>query len=368
MKRIACVLWVAVLLLVGCAEHSQNQITSMETQPTVKDIFTDPIMPATTVGIIPTPSDTIAPDVTLPSGETESGSISFGPISESEKDEFGVFRVYAGGQMYLPFSIEATGTISSYDVGILIFIDGVVQPYQIGPDGEYAYMHTFSQKDGTQMYGITTTIADVYFTPITGEKGDVLEIYAVALLNPGYLPSQGEQGFAHTFGAVSCGSRLKYNATPPEDTYPEKSTRLLELNTSVVDCSALDILGWSDTDLIELRKHSFKANGQTVYAYGVQEDEPVTLRYQVWGTPYVHYGLVFFVDNEPVYAADGADILVSFEMGKKVIIEAKLDMTGFSGESAVYAILVPRNYRTSEVRTRAWLEAGPTIYLLEKDA
>ena len=287
--------------------------------------------------------------------------------NELQRDEKGHYIIYDGDQMYLPCHITTTGTISTFDVGIVLFVDGVAQPYRVGSDGEYAYMHTFSQRDGTQMLGATTTIADIYFTPIVGKEGNMLEIYALCMLNPNYVPSQGMPGFANTFGAVLSQTRLKYNATPPEDTYPERSIRLLDVTTSAVDCSALDVKDWSDKDMITNQRVAFTANGERTYVYGVSADTRITLRYEVWGSPYVHYGLVFFVDNKPVYTADLSDIWVTVEMGKKTVIEATLDMTGFSGESVVYAMLVPRNYRTSEIETSAFFREGPTIYLLAKE-
>ena len=265
--------------------------------------------------------------------------------------------------MHLPFDVISTGAIATFEVGILLFVDGIAQPYRVSPDGEYAYMHTISQNDGKEVVGATTTIVDIYFVPITGEKGDMLEIYALCMLEPDHLPSQGTNGHALTSGAVSSGFRLKYNATPPKDTYPEKTVRLAEVSTSVVDCTAQDVDKWTNTDMIENMRYAFRANEEKMNVYGVSEDDLITLRYEVWGTPYVHYGLVFFVDNEPVYAADLADIRVSVEMGRKTIIEATLDMTGFSGESSLYAVLVPRNYRTSEIPTYTFIEASQTIFL-----
>ena len=89
------------------------------------------------------------------------------------------------------------------------------------------------------------------------------------------------------------------------------------------------------------------------------------LRFELFGTPYVHYGLVFFVDNQPVAPQDGAPILVDVENGQKTVVEAQLDMTGFDTESVLYAILVPRNAFTSKVPTAAFVDHSFPIFLLE---
>ena len=101
------------------------------------------------------------------------------------------------------------------------------------------------------------------------------------------------------------------------------------------------------------------------YVYEVQEKQPVQLRFEVYGTPYVRYGLVFFVDNQPVVSRDGTPILLDVENGQKTVVEAQLDMTGFDTESVLYAVLVPQNYFSTPIRTFAFATASSPIFLLE---
>lgn len=367
MKKCLVLILATVLLLCGCTAGQGATGAQLGSAPTVEDIFT--AQPATS-GVESTPSSTNAA-ATAPTkpDTTDWGGMGLGlPDGYRQNDGISGYVTYEGGMMHLPFALKSSGLASTYDLGILLFVDGVAQPYRVGPDGEYAYMHTFSQKDGVLGdHGLKYTTADIYFTPVTGEKGDVLELYALCMPNPEHMPSQGAIGFTRTFGAVTFATRMKYNATPPEDVYPEKSTRLLDVSTSVVDCTAEDVENWTAEDMITDQRTAFTANGENPRVYGVTEDAQIILHYEVWGSPYVHYALIFFVDNEPVYTTDLSDIWVTVEMGQKTVIEATLDMTGFSGESAVYAILVPRNYYTSEIETNASFHQGSTIYLLAKE-
>lgn len=359
MKRRILMAVAVVLLLGGCVISPET----IGTRPTVEDIFTQPPTTAVTDPSTATQPGTEATEPTNPPA-MELGGMSFGPTSPSERDEKGRYRVYEGGQMYLPFNIKSSGLMSTYDVGVLLFVDGVAQPYRIGPDGEYAYLHTFSQEAGSLVQGQLVTSAELYFTPVTGEAGQMLEIYAVAMPNPHWVPSQTMVPFSNTSGAIVWESRLKFSATPPTDTFPEKSPRLLGVSAWTEDCTAADVKDWSDYDMITDIRTKFTANGETIRLYGVREDTPITLRYEIWGSPYVHYGLVFFVDNVPVYAADLSDIWVTVQMGQKTIVEVTLDMAGFAGESFVYAMLVPLNHFTSEIETRAYFKESTTIFLL----
>ena len=93
----------------------------------------------------------------------------------------------------------------------------------------------------------------------------------------------------------------------------------------------------------------------------------MSLCYEIWGTPLVHYGLVFYVDNEPVCGADGKPILVDVQEGKKTVVTAELSLPEFDGESVYYAILVPRNYFGEDFLPRVYLESSKTFFLLAQE-
>ena len=73
------------------------------------------------------------------------------------------------------------------------------------------------------------------------------------------------------------------------------------------------------------------------------------------------------MDNEPVFAQDGQPFDMTVASGEKKILTAKLDMTGFTGESVIYIVRVPRNYRTSDILTRAFVKGEGTWFLLAGD-
>ena len=134
-------------------------------------------------------------------------------------------------------------------------------------------------------------VVDFYFTPITGQEGDDLEMYTLAILNPEYRPSVGpQQMMVFTSGAVGAGWRLKFEATPPETDFPEKQHRLYDAEITSEDTSYGDVFGWSEEDLRErLDSRSYvndaPHNGQN-RVYNITADTPVDLRYELWGTPY----------------------------------------------------------------------------------
>lgn len=347
----AAILILAVLSLVSCSTVPE-QAGSMAT---VENIFTQP-----------KPEETGAPETpTNPPEPDGLGTIRLSPAGEPLQDSVGLYRLYEGGEMHLPYVIETTGTIADQGVGILLFLDGRPQPYKTAENDTYQYLHTFYPAPG-EAY-----TADICFSPVTGQAGDALELYAATILNPDYTLADGDAGFLYTTGSAVSFTRLKYNATPSSEEPELRNDRITALNVSYIDTEFLEISGWSDRDLMEKMESHLSVNGVDdtgkCMVYGVSAGEPVKLRYEVWGSPYVQYGLVIFVDNEPVFPADGNLIPVTVKNGQKTVIEAELDMTGFDGESVVYGMLVPRNYRTSEIPTQVFLDNSSTFFLVSDE-
>lgn len=336
------------LLLTACTPEKGPQETTQT--PTVENVFTQP---STTAPEAPT-------ETTAPVGL--GGGLSFG-FETQERDSLGAYLTYTGGELVVPCSIDTSGNIGSKGIGVLLFVDGLPQPYK-AEGKDYAYLHTFQfDQPGSR-------VIDLSFTPVTGEAGDELEIYGVSVVAPNYSYTEdGPLSFTYTKASPVIGCRLKYRETPPAEVFPKASPRLSQPEIRKEPLSHLEIGTWTEQELLEnLETHLYANNapdGGSPRIYQVREDQPVKLRFELFGTPYVHYGLVFFVDNQPVAPQDGASILVDVENGQKTVVEAQLDMTGFDTESVLYAILVPRNAFTSKVQTAAFVDPSFPIFLLE---
>ena len=340
------------LLLTGCAHSVGSSADDISKDPTVQDIF----------------HETIEPTANTNSTETTtepSFNIGMALATEFQQDQKGSYLVYEGGEMNVSFEIKTSGNIAQKGIGVLLFIDGQPQPYKTDENPEYAYLQIFYPTTGQNIYNFS-------FIPVTGTQGDDLEIYTASVLYPTYSKTEGYVGMVYTSGSVILGFRLKYEQAPPADSYPEKQPWLSETTVSFIDTTASEIRGWSDDDLRERIAYNFYINETDDMnkreVYDVSADEYVSVRYEIWGSPYVNYGLVFFVDNVPVRGTDVENLMIEVKNGQKTVVEAKLDLKQFDGESVVYAILVPRNYRSSEVETAAYLTCTNAIFLLEAKA
>lgn len=363
----------AAVLLSGCVAAPDTTGVHLEMKPTVEDLFTAPaVTTAPTVAAAPTASE--ATEATQPGVAIPYGGMGFGPNGDKQLDEFGSYFVYEGGEMCMPFMLQADGQAMidsvEYGIGIQLMVDGQPQPYRVGEDGELGYFHIIYPDFNTDAYLLTQTVnIDLYFTPVSGKAGETVEFYACTILRPKWQLSDPYTGFKYTFGGVQSGSRLKMNATPPKAEKPQIPERIHSLDISYVDATYAEIGGWSDRDLIEKYEYDFKMNGQPLpgnrssYIYEVTADEPVELRFEVWGTPYVKYGLMFYVDNQPISSRE----VIHFDMksGQKTVVTVMMDLSDFDGETVIYAALIPLNARSTDILTYAFLDMSKTYYLLD---
>ena len=339
---------ILVALLTACTPEKAPQETTQT--PTVENVFTQPSTTAPD-----SPTETTGP-VDL------GGGLSFG-FETQERDSLGAYLTYTGGELVVPCSIDTSGNIGSKGIGVLLFVDGLPQPYK-AEGKDYAYLHIF-QFDRPE-----SRMIDLTFTPVTGEAGDELECYAVPVLAPNYTYTEGiDLGFVYTSAVPVTGCRIKFQETPPAEVFPKESPRLSQPEIRKEPLSYSEVGTWTEQELQENLEYHFFANNVPDtghhYVYEVQEKQPVQLRFEVYGTPYVRYGLVFFVDNQPVVSRDGIPIFVDVENGQKTVVEAQLDMTGFDTESVLYAVLVPQNYFSTPIRTNAFAVPSSPIFLLE---
>lgn len=263
--------------------------------------------------------------------------------------------MYEGGELHIPYKLNATGDCAGFDIGLFLFLDGQPQPYKTAETDTYSYMHTF--------HGTSDSIVELIFTPVTGEVGETLELYGMFLLNPSFFPGEASGPF-QTMGSSTASTQLIFEATPTPLELPDIPNCAVTQTVQYEDLSSSDIAGWSSEDLELGWKYALKVNGSDsgVYRYHIDKDSLLKLRLEIWGNPYTQYGIVFFVDHVPVTVDPDQLAFVSTPNGKKVVVEAEIDMSDFDGEAVVFAAVVTRNY-FAYLDALPYTEFSKTYYL-----
>lgn len=325
-RILVLLLALAIFFTAGCA-HEEDQ-DSQADFPLADNIFTNP------------PETEKLP--TNPDG-TDGSSISI--AAEVQKDEIGPYLVYEGGEMHLPLRIQI-GDLPDKNFGIHLYVDGQPQPYHTAENDTAQYMHSFPSMNGKEF------LLDLIFTPVTGQSGDVLEIGFAIVAYPEYFIDDAWEGITMMdWSGMGMTVRMKYLEDPPSAHLPEVQDRVVSLSQAHIDLTA------SETDLFssgEYQKevaYEICVNGQKSYGnlFSVTGGDKLDVEFELKGSSAADFGLVMYLDHQPVSICAEDLIFVHTQNGKKMTVKAEIDLSGFDGEGVFYAVIVPRNCRINQL-------------------
>ena len=342
-----------ILLLISCNVPSIKQ-----TLPdTVVDPFVQPDVPETNNNANDRHETNIEKDTVSPI----IGSLTHGFKDKSLTNEYGLRHIYSGEEMHINYSIAMSGNISDAGVGIMLFLDGKPQPYKILDDNTYKYMHTFS--------GATRVEPELIFVPVTGQKGDSLELFAITFVKPDYFPGDIMAGNVQSNSALATRTQLEFEESPPEYKYPETPERLITYSIQYEDISSKI----SNTQTSKSIYYNLSVNGQSESSqvinpcviYNMTKLQSLNCEFEMYGSTEPEYCLIFFVNHEPISILSEKEIIIRNKNGQKLTVEAIINMSDFDGEAIVYAVVATRNSRfvSDDISGNIWADATSTFYI-----
>lgn len=261
----------------------------------------------------------------------EVGSFSYG--WQDERDVFS----YSGEPLEIPFMLTGTMEGSPQEVGLLLFVDGIAQPYSVAfSDGTRlaeAYMQTFWLEQDVK------NVFDLVFQPVTGKNGDSLSVQAVVILKPGYLPENEENpnyGVYHSAN-ITIPLQIAFEKDAPGEGQKAASDsyEIVDIPKAVTDSD--EIFGFEDG-----------RDANTVLSVVPAEEEgdgvirsgegAVTFKVRLYGGPEADQNITVFVNHQPVQIG-GADYLaVRTQKEKMVEAAVTLDASAFGERNTIYAV------------------------------
>ncbi len=274
------------------------------------------------------------------------GSIGHGPTSMN-LDENGnkLPFVYQGGMMSIPYEVSASG--KAKNVGFLVFVDGVSQPYQTDTDPVYRTMHTMDLEENDKEYPFS-----ILFEPVTGKKGDTLSLMIVSVYAPAFMPDMkntSSYGMYHDTLAGEYELTFEADAQNPSSSELPKYLQLqnVKQSTQPVTQEYLDSLsiysGMQNVTLEMLNKQVFAqqffdGEGGLLSNLQVNQDGTLHITFQIVGYPGARYRSTFYINHGAL--ADGQT--TSFETvltkGNVSVIEADLELSQLEDLNTFYVV------------------------------
>lgn len=337
-----------ILLLVLCLMLTSTGCGSQQPEsapPTVADLFDN-------TATIPS-EDTFSTQameetVPAPSFASISSITEFG-LPEYQLDEVGHYVSYEGGEMRLPYSFTYSGSkLSEYGVAIMLFLDGQLQPFRTSENDTLQNVHILYPEESI---GSKTVTLDLVFTPVAGNSGDTLDLTILSRQYPGWKWDHDSAGIMEDTSSIT--TRLKLSQTPRESVRLETTDLLLDWCCEYTDASHSEYKAWEGNSMAKLSS-CMRINGDgytkddslfgNQYQFSVTPDVPMELTMELLNTSGVEYGIVVFVDNQPISVEPDDLIFIDAASGQKAKLTVRIDMSTFKEYSRVYAVVVPRNY------------------------
>lgn len=256
---------------------------------------------------------------------------------------------YDGDEVKIEYSVNASG--KAKNVGFLIFVNGIPQPYKFDTtEAPYEYMNIFELDEDNKDKFFTFV-----FNPVTGKKGDTLNVSITSIYNPAFIPDMKETssyGGYHT--TLEVVRPLVFNQNAPEIDYSvipryeylsnvqlstEPITKELLQNYSMMEkleLDSLDKLVMTDLYIEDKAK---------VNNYNIQKKNngTLTVKFKIFGHPGVRYQNTFFINHKVITSKERSTFETVLAKGEVSVIEVDINLQQLEDLNTLYVVSVPIN-------------------------
>lgn len=275
--------------------------------------------------------------------ETIMGALSHGFFNPKINDNGEMIPlIYSGEELKIDYTVNASG--KAKNIGFLIFIDGLPQPYKVNGEESYEYLHVLELAEDNKDIPLS-----FMFTPITGKKGDTLSISITSVYNPAFIPDMKETsnygGYHSTLEVVS-SLAFHQDSNTTVFSEMEKSQNLNnvslynkplnkeELEHELIDSTRLDQSVFS---------HIYIENKENTENIQINDDGSLQVQFKIFGHPKVRYRNTFYINHKPVSSKEGSTFETELTEGNMSIVEASIDVKDLDNFNTFYVVSVPIN-------------------------
>ena len=243
---------------------------------------------------------------------------------------------YTGEPVSLTLRFAGTG--SDTEIGVMFFLDGILQPHLASndPDGALRPMTRvrFGAEDSEEVA--------FTFSPVAGKKGDNLGLQIVRVFFPDFVPDDPQGSFGvYQSGAFFFPLTIEMDADSAEEAKP------FDLNcaeeTIPDDVRERNTFPENPTGEFRSPRFDFFVDGDRFANEPVYTDGTETREFLLdgYGGLEADYRATFFLDNRPLTIEGGDNAIIHVPYGKMVRCKVALTLPAVRPISPLTAALVP---------------------------
>ena len=259
--------------------------------------------------------------------------------------------IYTGAPINLSFFYEGTG--SDTEVGLMFFLDGIAQPYQIIETSHPDETSVTNQDVYLSKFQLSSDIRiefTVSITPVTGSVGDEFGLFPVTLFEPSFMPvsEKGNFGIYHnasfylpiaihmeTDTLQQSEDFIVNTDLAPIPDYKKENASLDasgRINQPVFTFYAGDFLSWREPQLLT-------------------ENRKIDMHLSGFGGIEATYRVTVFVNHQPVPIEGHENFLIETHYDQVSTFTFTLDLSGYDRMNSLYAIIVPvgESYKNQDI-------------------
>ncbi len=278
------------------------------------------------------------------------GGYSAGPLGI---DPFkGDTITFAGEPIQVSFFLQGTGTDT--EVGLILFLDGVVQPHRVIQTSQKEGSSESDQDLIMSKHRVSSdgrTEFTVSFIPATGRVGEVLGLTRLFLFEPSFAPETENQ----SFGIYQDGSPYLLAPVKMEKDAPQLAEEnLADVKTSPIPPSEKQANELNPSGRISQPQFLFYS-GELLYPNKlVAENGQIDLTISIYGGVEADYRVTVFLNHQPINVVDHPNFIVRTYYDRISTYTFTLDVREYSRLNSLYAVIVPigQSYQDSDIYGR----------------
>lgn len=250
---------------------------------------------------------------------------------------------YNGDEMEIDYTITFQGQVPYF--GFLVFIDGEPQPYKVDTTkSSYEYIHEFKLVNNEEKN------IKFIFTPVTGKKGDLLEISIVSIFYPSFLPDMiNTTSYGNYHQVLPSQYMIMFNqdagkldlSDSMETTYitdfkqsKERITPELLLKHNA-DESSVDTMVYSEFYINNVEMG-------IVNSVKLDTKDLLHITYKMFGHPNAKYKNIMYINQMPV-TVNGKVFDTYLKKGEVSLLDLDIDISKLNDINSLYIISIPTN-------------------------